>query len=79
MIRKKVKHIYFKSFIDNADIDVYKRQIYGEVSEKYGGYKWQKLQNCADYFGYKFKTHDSYEDAKATLYCYHKIMERKEV
>lgn len=53
--------------------------IYGEVSEKYGGYKWQKLQNCADYFGYKFKTHDSYEDAKATLYCYHKIMERKEV
>lgn len=23
--------------------------------------------------------HDSYEDAKATLYCYHKIMERKEV
>ena len=44
-----------------------------------GGYKWQKLQNCADYFGYKFKTHDSYEDAKATLYCYHKIMERKEV
>ena len=52
--------------------------IYGEVSEKYGGYKWQKLQNCADYFGYKFKTHDSYEDAKATLYCYHKIMERKE-
>lgn len=53
--------------------------IYGEVSEKYGDYKWQKLQNCADYFGYKFKTHDSYEDAKATLYCYHKIMERKEV
>lgn len=53
--------------------------VIGEVSEKYGGYKWQKLQNCADYFGYKFKTHDSYEDAKATLYCYHKIMERKEV
>lgn len=62
-------------------IDVMKlfAPIYGEVSEKYGGYKWQKLQKCADYFGYKFKAHDSYEDAKATLYCYHKIIEGKEV
>ncbi|MCR0531854.1 3'-5' exonuclease [[Clostridium] innocuum] len=62
-------------------IDVMKlfAPIYGEFSEKYDDYKWQKLQKCADYFGYEFKSHDSYEDAKATLFCYRKIMERKGV
>lgn len=53
--------------------------IYGEVSEKHKGYKWQSLKRCADYYGYEFQAHDSYEDAKATLFCYRKIMEGREV
>ena len=47
--------------------------IYGEYREAYGNYKWQKLTTCAEYYGYKFKAHDSQEDVKATLYCYNQI------
>lgn len=50
--------------------------IYGEWNEKYGQYKWQKLSTCANYFGYEFKAHDSLEDAKATLFCFKKIIEK---
>jgi DNA polymerase III epsilon subunit-like protein len=48
-------------------------KIYGERSEKHGGYKWQSLIKCARYYGYEFKAHDSLEDVKATLYCYKKM------
>lgn len=50
--------------------------IYGEYSEKYGKYKWQKLVKCADYYGYDWGTdhaHDSLADARATLFCLKKI------
>lgn len=47
--------------------------IYGEYSDYFDDYKWQKLKTCADYFGYRFKAHDSFEDVKATLFCYKKI------
>lgn len=50
--------------------------IYGEYSEKYGSYKWQKLVKCADYYGYDWGTdhaHDSLADARATLFCLKKI------
>ena len=43
----------------------------------YGGYKWQKLITCAEYYGYDFKAHDSLEDVKATLFCYYKYLESK--
>lgn len=49
-------------------------EIYGEWSEKYGTYKWQSLSKCAEYYGYKFKAHDSLEDVKATLWCYRKML-----
>lgn len=49
--------------------------IYGEWNSFRNDYKWQKLSVCADYYGYKFKAHNSLEDVKATLYCYKKMME----
>ena len=46
--------------------------IYGEETEK--GYKWKKLTECAEYYGYtNYKAHDALEDARATLYCYYAI------
>lgn len=30
----------------------------------------QKLVTAANYYGYKFKAHDSLEDVKATLYVF---------
>ena len=33
-------------------------------------YRKCSLVKCADYFNYSFTPHDSYEDAKATLYCF---------
>ncbi len=44
--------------------------VYGEWSEKHNCYKWQKLQTCAQYFGYSFEAHNSLNDAQATLHCY---------
>lgn len=46
--------------------------IYGEMS-RYGNYKWQKLETCANYYGLQFDAHDALEDVKATIYCYKKI------
>ena len=50
-------------------------EIYGEYSEHYEGYKWQKLSTCAEYYGYEWegKAHDSLADCLATLYCYEKM------
>ena len=53
--------------------------IYGEYSEKYGGYKWQKLTKAAAYYGYDWNehgsAHDSRADCYATLFVYNKIIE----
>lgn len=64
---------------DEAEItDVMKlfAPIYGEWSDKYGCFKWQKLTTCAAYFGFDWKNikvHDSFADCLATLYCYKKL------
>lgn len=50
-------------------------EIFGEWSERYEGYKYQKLTTCAAYYGYEYKAHDSLEDTKATLFCYYKVKE----
>ena len=42
-------------------------RIYGEYDSLHDSYKWQSLTKCAEYYGYKFKAHDSLEDVKATL------------
>lgn len=50
-------------------------EIYGEWSNYYGNYKWQKLTTAAYYYGYNFDdlAHDSLEDVKATLVVYNAI------
>lgn len=55
--------------------------IYGDWSDKFCSYKYQKLSTCAAYFGYDWKmmkAHDSLSDCFATLYCYEKIKEMEE-
>lgn len=52
-------------------------EFYGEWNDYFQSFKWQKLGNCASYFGYEFNAHDSLEDVKATLYCYNKLNELK--
>lgn len=49
--------------------------IYGQYNEAFGNYTWKSLAICAKYFNYgKFRSHDSLEDARATLYCYKKLL-----
>lgn len=51
-------------------------------SDKYGCNKWQKLTKCAEYYGYDWENdtaHDSLADCRATLYCYKKMKEQKEL
>ena len=40
-------------------------------------YRRCKLIECAEYFGYSFKAHDSSEDAKATLHCFNALITDK--
>ncbi len=50
--------------------------IYGEWSENYGCYKWQKLITCANYYNYNWGqdiAHDSLSDCRATLFCYQQL------
>lgn len=52
--------------------------IYGEWSDSYGCFRWQKLVTCAAYYNYDWqnvKAHDSLADCLATLFCYKKIIE----
>ncbi len=46
--------------------------VYGEWSDWFQSYKYQKLATAASYYGYDFKAHDALEDVKATLYIYEK-------
>lgn len=54
-------------------------EIYGEWSEYYDDYKWQKLTTCAEHYGYDWqgKPHDSLADCFATLYCYEKMQKEE--
>lgn len=77
-----------RGFLSFAGIDLSKKQqidvmedfapLYGEWSNYYQSFKWQKLSTCASYFDFEFKAHDSLEDVKATLHCYKKIISLKE-
>ena len=49
--------------------------IYGKWSERKDDWRWAKLEQCAKHYRYgAFDAHGSLEDAKATAYCYRKIM-----
>jgi len=53
--------------------------VYGKRNAEGDGWRWQTLSVCAEYFGYSpFETHDALEDAKATLYCFQKMLEIKQ-
>lgn len=50
--------------------------VFGEWSENYGCYKWQKLTTCAEYYNYDWGNdvaHDSLSDCRATLFCYQQL------
>lgn len=51
--------------------------IYGEWSEYFEDFKFQKLTTCANYYGYTWKkdTPNSLTDCKATLYCFKKMQD----
>jgi DNA polymerase-3 subunit epsilon len=43
------------------------------------GRRLSSLQKCAEFYNYRtIRAHDAVEDAKATLYCYRKLMEEIE-
>ncbi|MEZ3437589.1 MAG: 3'-5' exonuclease [Oscillospiraceae bacterium] len=51
-------------------------EIKGDWDEVRNGLKWHKLTECAEYCGYKWggTAHDSFQDARATMYCYKQIV-----
>lgn len=51
--------------------------IFGKWDNYHESYKWQKLETCAKYYGYKKSGsfHNSLEDVRATLYCYFAMLE----
>lgn len=56
-------------------------KIYGEWSDYFGSYKWQKLTTCARHYDYDWGSdtaHDSLADARATLYCHNAMQEELE-
>ena len=63
-------------------IDIMKpfAKIYGEWSNYFDDYKWQKLKTCARYYGYRSQNwHDSLADARATLYCFKKMVQKRQI
>ncbi len=63
-----------------ADVMLDFAPIYGEWNEEKNSYKWKKLIECAEYFGYDWgddSAHDGLADARATLHCFYKIEELK--
>ena len=57
------------------DLMVEFAELYGEWNNYYQTFTWQKLSTCCLYYGYYIdNAHDSLEDCKATLYCYHKVL-----
>ncbi len=64
-----------KDTAEIIDVAALFAEVYGEWSEYYESYKFQKLTTCASYYGYDWqgKPHDSLADCMATLYCYEKM------
>ncbi len=58
-------------------------EIYGEWSDYFGEYKWQKLTTCAAYYHFDWNSitisaHNSLADCFATLYCFKCIFGRSQ-
>lgn len=80
-------HSFDMAFLENAGIysDAKKNydlmlefsQLKGDWDKTHNSYKWYKLKECADYFGYDWgsdSAHNSLADCKAVLYCYNKML-----
>ena len=80
-------HSFDMAFLENAGIHSDQKKNYdlmlefsqlkGDWDEETNNYKWYKLKECADYYGYDWgndTTHDSLADAKAILFCYKKMV-----
>lgn len=57
------------------DVMIDYAEVAGKWNDYHGDYKWQKLVDCANHYGFDWSTtgthaHDSLGDALATLYCY---------
>lgn len=62
--------------VEFIDLMVPFAEIYGEWSDYFRDYKWQKLITCAKYYGYEGDGwHDSLADTRATLHCFFKMIE----
>ena len=62
--------------VDVVDVMKDFAKEYGEWSDYYGNWKWQKLVTAASYYHYDWGTdtaHDSLADCRATLYVYNKM------
>lgn len=61
-----------RMMIKSVDVMRQFAEVYGEWSEKYQDYRFQKLTFCAAHYDYVWThgPHDSLEDAKATVYCW---------
>lgn len=69
--------IIFNYDAKRTDVMLDFAEIYGEWNDYFHDWKWQKLITCANYYGYTSEDnfHNSFEDVKATLYCYYKMRE----
>lgn len=45
--------------------------VYGCWSNYFADYRWTTLTDCAEYYDYEYSAHDALADCKATLYCFH--------
>ncbi len=56
-------------------------EIYGEINEYNGKYKWQKLVKCAEYYDFDWSgtgthAHDSLGVCLATFHCFLKMKDK---
>lgn len=66
--------------IPTFDVMLEFAKILGRWSEYHQNYRWHKLCDCADYFGYNGSScfHDSLSDVQATLHCYYAMTKMNE-
>ncbi len=50
-------------------------EVYGDWSEYWQTYRFQKLKTAARYYGYEYTAHDALEDVRATRFVYEKMKE----
>lgn len=53
-------------------------RVHGKWNDWKGERQWSKLTACARGYGYRFKAHSSLEDARATAYCFGRLINDEE-